>query len=133
MSNLKTWPENLWLSIFDEHEGRELPDFKDAFDEDGDGVSAVYFQSIGGVEIKYVRADLVEQVRAEERKRCVKVIARLIKNARSIYKVAVMGRCIEAIEALEDDPPVWTDEMLEQVEKDAEMIMSKMKPLPEAE
>ncbi len=75
MSNLKTWPEKIWLQAGDDYDG-QLPAYHDVRST-GYGVTWCE-DSIDDHEVQYIRADLVEAAieaaRAEERERWANLI-----------------------------------------------------------
>lgn len=77
--------------------------------------------------------DAVAKACADERERIAKLI--YPDNIEPPSDSEWDLRCFLAtsIRMLKDEPPVWTAEMIKQVNKDAEMMASKMKALPEAE
>lgn len=75
MSNLKTWPEKIWLQAGDDDgEIEELPAYQES-QYIGDGVTWCE-DSVVKYEVQYIRADLVEEqikeALAKERERCAK-------------------------------------------------------------
>ena len=57
---------------------------------------------------------------------------RAVQRQAKAVRAAQDRAVFEVVDAHKEGGPVWTQEMLDAVDRDAEMLLCKMKPLPES-